>query len=208
MMYYVVVAIFTIALVSVLFAYAYKHTGTKEKEVDVDEIEAKAEAKAEVALDKVAYSRILAESCIMPNFSTPVADSALDRFPNHKELWANLRKVNKISPALRECNEMDQWFVENLSELCKFGDTLAYIENYPRLMETWIANLPDPTDKELQKKLISIYYNKNKTYLKPNYVNLLCLFCIKYDLLPEIKKVILVDPRFEVAGKIYKLYHR
>ena len=154
------------------------------------------------------YSRFVAESCITKDYTRPIADKALSKVPMHEELWNGLQKVNKHSPVFRDSNDMDKWFAEHAGEFHKFGDVLAYIEHYPSLMDTYIANIKDPDDLNLQKRLISMYGSATKGFTKINYVNLLCRFCSKWDLRPEIKAIVFLDPRFSTAKKIYELYHK
>ncbi len=155
------------------------------------------------------YSRILADSCVIKkDYTRPEKDESLDKNDKlHQELWENLRKVNsRTAPITREPNDMDNWFIEHIDDICRYGDTLAYVEHYLVLSELLIAHLNNP-DVDFQRKLISVSMKRDQKVVKLNYVNLLCLFCLKHDLLPEIKAVALLDPRFETAKKIYELYH-
>ncbi len=155
------------------------------------------------------YSPMTAESCITKNsYNRPEMDKSLRDNPKHNELWNKIQKVNKRSLIFRDSNEMDTWFVEHVNDFYQFNDVLAYIEHYPELTDMFIANIGDHEDMELQRKLVSIYTKPTQTFASQNYINLLCRFCTKWDFQPEIKAVVMLDPRFSTARKIYELYHK
>ncbi len=148
------------------------------------------------------YSRFTAESCITKNYTKPVEDKALKNIPLHEELWSGIQKLDKKK---RDANT-EKWIREHLKQIYRFGDVMAYIEEHPMLMDTFIDNIQDPDDLELQKRLISVSGNAIKGSTKLNYMNLLCRFCSKWEFRPEIKAIVTVDPRFSTARNVYELY--
>lgn len=200
----VIIIIFIVAIVAIVaiaLYHRYKDTRTENPSEEDEGLEEKEQLSDY-------YSRVTAEGCITKkDYTKPYEDKSLVKDAVHAELWSKLQKVNKHSLVFREPNDMDLWFAQHVRDFCRYADILAYIEHYPELTDSFIANLANPDDSELQKKLISVYGNSTKGFTKVNYVNLLCRFCTKWDLLPEIKAVVMLDPRFETARKIYDLYH-
>lgn len=196
---FIIAAIAAIVVMAVWF-------NKRRNQLKIEEIEEEPEEDEKHLCDY--YSPMTAESCITKNsYNHPDEDKSLRKDPLHNELWEKIQKVNKHSLIFRDSNDLDVWFAEHTDDFYRFGDVLAYIEHYPELTDMFIANISDHENMELQRKLVSIYAKPTQTFSRQNYINLLCRFCTKWDLRPEIKAVVMLDPRFVTAKKIYELYH-
>lgn len=121
------------------------------------------------------------------------------------EIFSKLRKVNKGTLTGRKANKYDTWYEANIKKFCKHGEILAYIAIYGNLTDRFIAGLKHPeNDAELQKHLVSVYKNQYDCTYHLNCQNLLWYYLKRWDLLPEIKRVIMTDSRFEKALNMYK----
>ena len=123
-------------------------------------------------------------------------------------LLQNLAKVNKYNPSTRLMDEMDYWFQNATPRLMHRGNCLALINSYGYIEETFWQNiqklgLNPEKDAFFQKLLISVH-NVNSIWNK-NFGNLLFSFGIRYELLPEVEKILREDPRFESAKNTYDL---
>ncbi len=202
-MAYIILVIAAIAAIVVMAVWFNRRRNQRLEEVKEEEV---SDEEEKSLCDY--YSPLTAESCITKNsYNRPEEDKSLRNNSLHNELWEKLQKVNKHSLIFRNSNDLDIWFVANVDSFYQFNDVLAYIEHYPELTDLFIANIGNHDDVELQKKLISVYTRPTQNFARQNYINLLCRFCTKWDLLPEIKAVVMLDPRFETARKIYELYH-
>jgi len=115
----------------------------------------------------------------------------------------NLLRMDKTNPKLRERNGYDAWFIKNVENFYQYPEVMAIIEYYGYLTDVFIDNLQEPWNNlQLQKILVSI----DKDYEMANFSNLLCLFLEKWDLLPEIKEIVLHDKRFSQIRRIYTLF--
>ena len=125
--------------------------------------------------------------------------------PELAEIFIKLRKVSKGKLKDRKADKYDTWFDSNIKKFCKHGEVLAYIAIYGTLTDRFIAGLKHPENSvELQKHLVSVYQNHydNQYYL--NCQNLLWYYLGQWDLLPEIKRVIMTDSRFSKALQMYE----
>ena len=198
-MAYLVICTVVLVLVVCFWVYLYKHRN--EFEFPAKQPISEPQPKEKV----VQYSRFLAESCFTDDYSQPKEDKSLAVITLHQELWEVLKRMDKYGP----CPNDRKWFISHINDFCLFMDILSVIEHYPHLTDLFIENLPNPNDLELQKKLISICWMDRKSpCVKVNYTNLLCYFCKRWDFLPEIKIIVLKDPRFETVKNIYELYHK
>lgn len=120
------------------------------------------------------------------------------------EFFSNLEKVNKTTLNGRKRDKYDDWFDNNIKNFCKSGEALAYIARYGHLTDRFIAKLKNPQyDANFQKYLVSVHRNNLTGTYFTNCQNLLWYYLEKWDLLPEIKKVIKEDARF---GRVMDIY--
>ena len=117
--------------------------------------------------------------------------------------YPELKKINKMNPEERPADANDQWFKENVDLLAKDKNALAYIEDYRFLQKTMIPLLENPLDPDLQKLLVSVYYDEDWGY-QPNFPNLLTNYLHIHDLLPQIKSIITTNGCFKQVLQIYK----
>lgn len=124
--------------------------------------------------------------------------------PKLEEFFRMLKKINKGKPRDRKADKYDEWYDANIKNFCKYGEVLAYIAIYGNLTDRFIDGLKNPQNNlELQKHLVSVYQNQyDKTY-HLNCQNLLWYYLERWDLLPEVKRVIMTDPRFVRALNMY-----
>ena len=116
---------------------------------------------------------------------------------------STLLKMKKNNPKTRHLNEYDVWFIQNVEKFYKYGLTLSIIEYYSYLSEAFIENLDKPWKNiELQKMLISVDEDGGML----NFNNLLCMYLKKWDLAPEIKRLIFQDERLKNVKRTYQLY--
>lgn len=199
--FFIIICILVLVVLGCFWFYLYK----RDQEMNaLAKVEPDDEEDEEEDEKKPCYSRFLAESCITKDYSRPQEDNSFSSTPLHQELWEKLKRMDKDHPWPAD----EKWFINHIRDCCRFGDVLAVIENYPRLTELFFANLHNPDDLELQKRLISISIDRKTSHIKANYTNLMCNFCSRWDYTPDIKVIIDTDPRFETALKIYKLYHK
>ena len=122
-----------------------------------------------------------------------------------EEIFKKLRKVNKAKPKDRKKDKYDAWYESNIKNFCRYGEVLAYIAIYGNLTDRFIAGLKNPQyDVELQRHLVSVYQNQYDHCYHLNCQSLLWYYLEHWDLLPEIKRVILKDARFEAVLDMYK----
>lgn len=127
------------------------------------------------------------------------------RNPELAEIFAKLRKMNKGKLKGRKADKYDTWFEANIKHFCKYGEVLAYIAIYGTLTDRFLDGLKDPQDNiELQKHMVSVYKNQYDGTYHLNCPNLLWNYLKVWDLLPEIKRVIMTDPRFDAALQMYQ----
>lgn len=120
------------------------------------------------------------------------------------EIFCKLEKVNKTTLKGRKRDKYDDWFDNNIKNFCKSGEALAYIARYGNLTDRFIAKLKNPQyDANFQKYLVSVHRNNLTGTYFTNCQNLLWYYLEKWDLLPEIKKVIKEDARF---GRVMDIY--
>ena len=125
--------------------------------------------------------------------------------PELAEIFKKLKKVNKAKPEDRKKDKYDLWYEDNIKKFCKHGEVLAYIAIYGNLTDRFIAGLKHPENNaELQKHLVSVYQNHYDNLYYLNCQNLLWCYLEHWDLLPEIKRVLMTDPRFVKALNMYK----
>lgn len=119
-------------------------------------------------------------------------------------IFRKLEKVNKTTLDGRIRDKYDDWYDSNIKNFCRCGEALAYIARYGYLTTRFIGGLKNPQyDADFQKYLVSVYRNNlTGTYI-PNCQNLLWYYLEKWDLLPEIKRVIKEDVRF---GRVMDIY--
>ena len=121
------------------------------------------------------------------------------------DLFCKLEKVNKTTLKGRKRDKYDDWFDENIKNFCKCGEALTYIALYGNLTDRFLDGLKNPQyDAEFQKYLVSVHRNNLTGIYFPNCQNLLWYYLEKWDLLPEIKKVIKEDVRFGRVADIYR----
>ena len=156
------------------------------------------------------YRKTLADECISSNdyrFATNRRDVFLQATSNSGQLgilWSKLMQTDIRNNHLSD--EQQQWFLQHLEEFINYGETLAFIEHYPLLEDLFLDNLPMPEQNlALQKRLISVCIVGS---WRINYVNLLCKYLSKWDLLPEIKAIVFYDYRFERVKNMYDLYRK
>ena len=122
-----------------------------------------------------------------------------------RSIFGMLRKVNRAKPKDRKADKYDIWYDTNIKNFCKYGEVLAYIAIYGNLTDRFIARLKNPQyNEELQRHLVSVYKNRYDNCYHLNCQNLLWYYLKRWDLLPQIKKIILTDTRFAPALKMYK----
>ena len=122
------------------------------------------------------------------------------------EFFSNLEKVNKTTLKGRKRDKYDDWFDNNIKNFCTSGEALAYIARYGHLTDRFIAKLKNPQyDANFQKYLVSVHRNNLTGIYFPNCQNLLWYYLEKWDLLPEIKRVIMTDSRF---GRVMDIYRK
>ncbi len=166
------------------------------------------------------YSKDFADSCISdddyryPNCRNRVATALSSTCELSALLEMLFGIVNESEGNSKTVPESTKnWFFHNAMNFIKYGEIMAVIEHYPLLEDLFLDNLPKSNESsdwpipaenlELQKCLISVCIAGE---WRVNYVNLLCKFLVKYDLLPEVKAVVFCDYRFERVYNIYKLY--
>lgn len=126
------------------------------------------------------------------------------RNPELADIFSKLRNVNKENPKNRRTDKYDAWYDANIKKFCKHGEVLAYIAIYGNLTDRFIAGLKHPENNaELQKHLVSVYKNHYDKQYYLNCQNLLWYYLEHWDLLPEIKRVIMTDSRFVRALNMY-----
>lgn len=131
---------------------------------------------------------------------------ALKKNASTADFFCKLEKVNKVTLKGRKRDKYDDWFEENIKNFCKCGETLAYIALYGNLTDRFLDGLKNPQyDAEFQKYLVSVHRNNLTGIYFPNCQNLLWYYLQKWDLLPEIKKVIMEDVRF---GRVMDIYRK
>lgn len=122
------------------------------------------------------------------------------------EIFCKLEKVNKTILKGRKRDKYDDWYDNNIQNMCKCGEALAYIARYGHLTIRFLAGLENPQyDADFQKYLVSVYRNNLTGIYFPNCQNLLWYYLEKWDLLPEIKRVIMTDSRF---GRVMDIYRK
>lgn len=121
------------------------------------------------------------------------------------QIFGKLRKIDRGKPKDRKANKYDIWYDANIKNFCKHGEVLAYIAIYGNLTDRFMAGLENPQyNEELQKHLVSVYQNRYDNSYHLNCQNLLWYYLKRWDLLPQIKRVIMTDNRFAPALKMYK----
>lgn len=158
------------------------------------------------------YSAKLADECVSDNdyrFDTNRRDifiSAASDTGQLGSLWSRLLCIDFADNPKKLPHDLEEWFIENIDNFAKYGETLAFIEHYPILEDLFIDNLQLPDQNlALQKKLISVCIVGQ---WRVNYINLLVKYLSKWDFLPEIKAIVFCDERFERVKNIYKVYRQ
>lgn len=125
-----------------------------------------------------------------------------------RSLIENLMKMDKSNPKRRTLNEYDKWFVEHVEDFYKYGETMTFMQYFGYLCDTFLDNLKEPEKNlELQKRLISIY-DVGCGWGRLNFSNVLCLYLERWDLLPEVKKIVFEDERFKGVKNFYERCRR
>ena len=119
-------------------------------------------------------------------------------------LLLSLRDIRKKDTITR-----DKWFEKYAEDMALDGWCLSYIDSYGHLTATFLNSLNEP-EKNLtfQRLLISVRKSDIFDAYQANYENILFLYAKKWELAPEIQKVLAEDERFRVAKEIYELGRR
>lgn len=156
------------------------------------------------------YSAELADECFSDNdyrFETNRRDIFIQAASDNGKLgslWSRLMCINFADNPKQLSPELEEWFIANVDEFVKFGETMAFIEHYPLLEDLFLDNLELPDQNlALQKRLISVCIAGK---WRVNYTNLLCKYLSTWDLQPQIKAIIYCDYRFERVRNIYNIY--
>ncbi|MBR1825449.1 MAG: hypothetical protein IJ770_02575 [Alphaproteobacteria bacterium] len=153
-------------------------------------------------------SPTMANCCVTEDYrhanSRAACAKALAADAQLRYLWSKLEKVNPENVHNRQPDAMDKWFIDNVEEFVKYGEVMAFIEYHPALEDLFLDSLNEPWNNvELQKRIISVCRGSYQV----NYVNLLCKYLCRWDLVSPVKAVVFYDPRFARAKIIYDTYY-
>ena len=112
-----------------------------------------------------------------------------------------LQNVNQEELSEQERAKYEKLFVANIEKIAVNGWCLAYINNFPHLLYFFLSNIKEP-DKNLkfQKLLISV----EPAMCFPNFRDLLFHYAERWQLLPEVAKVLESDECFLTTRRIYE----
>ncbi len=117
-----------------------------------------------------------------------------------------LYAMDKTNPQRRARNVWDKRFAQLVPELHLYDRALEFINTYGHVCDTYIQLLAEPEkNAELQFRLCKVAISAYSDRYRAKYPNVLWGYLGHYDLLPEVKSLVLDDAKYEHIAEIYKL---
>lgn len=105
----------------------------------------------------------------------------------------------------KSCTE--GWFLDHIDEFCFDDEALEFINHQGWLARFYLVHLANAKDNlDLQKRLISVYYNEMMHAYVVRYNRLLCDYLLLWDLTREAQDMIYMDEAHKEVRRIYKLF--